>query len=45
MKKLKDFCDWCIAGAMVGFIGASFIIGGMWIICGIVEKICSIFGV
>ena len=44
MKKIKDFFNWCVAGVIVGFIGASFLIGTMWIICNIVEKICYILG-
>lgn len=42
MRKLKNFFDWCVAGTIVGFVGVSFIIGAIWTICSIVEKIASI---
>lgn len=45
MEKLKEFYEWCVAGVIVGFVGTSFLVGSLWTICSIVEKICSIFGV
>lgn len=45
MKKLKDIYDWCVASAIVGFIGSSFLVGSLWTINVLIETICSIFGV
>lgn len=45
MRKMKEIYEWCVAGAIVGFVGVSFIVGSLWTINVLVETICSIFGV